>query len=99
MAPSDRDRDDFGRLACLLQPDRLLDADLVERVHRHFHVGEFDPGAVRLHPNFDVVVDDPLDGDEYLHAFAPAAARKLWLVCLTVNAGPQSMEQWTALLA
>ena len=43
---ADRDRDDLGRLALLLQPQRLLDGDLVERVHRHLDVGELDAGAV-----------------------------------------------------
>ena len=43
----DRDRDDLGRLAGFLQPDRLLDGDLVEGIHRHLDIGELDAGAVR----------------------------------------------------
>ena len=39
--------DDLGRLALFLEPERLLDGDLVERVHRHLDVGELDAGAVR----------------------------------------------------
>ena len=51
----------------LLEPDRLLAGDLVERVHRHLDVGDVDPAAVRLDPHLDVVVDHPLHGDENLH--------------------------------
>ena len=63
---ADRDRDDLGRLARFLQPERLLDGDLVERVHRHLDVGEVDARAVGLDPDLDVVVDHPLDRDEDL---------------------------------
>ncbi len=59
--------DHFGRLAFFLEPNRFLDADFVEGVHGHFHVGEIDPGLVRFDANLDVVVDHPLDGDQYLH--------------------------------
>jgi hypothetical protein len=52
----------------LLQANRLLDGDLVERVHRHLDVGELDAGAVGLDANLDVVVDHPLDGHENLHS-------------------------------
>ena len=51
----------------LAQPQGFLDGDLVERVHRHFDVGELDPGLVRLDADLDVVIDDPLDGDERFH--------------------------------
>jgi hypothetical protein len=44
-AHADRHGDDLGRLAGLLQAHRLLDGDLVERIHRHLDVGELD--AVR----------------------------------------------------
>ena len=57
---ADRDGDDLGRLALLLQADRLLDGDLVEGVHRHLDVGELDARAVRLDADLDVVVDHPL---------------------------------------
>ena len=71
----DRDGDDLGRLAFFLQPDRLLDGDLVEGVHRHLDVGELDARAVGLHADLDVVIDHPLDGHQNLHAsklLAPA---------------------------
>ena len=42
LGRADRDRDDLGRDALLLQADRLLDRDLVERVHAHLDVGEID---------------------------------------------------------
>ena len=64
---ADRHADDLGRLALLLEPERLLDGDLVEGVHRHLDVGEFDAAAVALDANFDVVVDDPLDGHQNFH--------------------------------
>ena len=64
---ADRDDDHLGRLAGFLLPQRLLDRDLVERIHRHLDVGEVDARAVRLDADLDVVVDHPLDGHENLH--------------------------------
>ena len=48
LGRADRDRDDLGRDALFLEPDRFLDRDLVERVHAHLDVGEIDPAAVLL---------------------------------------------------
>src|SRR3712207_7840390 len=45
---ADRHGDDLARLARLLEPDRLLDGDLVEGVHGHLDVGELDARAVGL---------------------------------------------------
>ena len=67
LGRADRDRDDLGRDALLLEPDRLLDRDLVERVHAHLDVGEIDARPVRLDPRLDVEIDHPLDGDQELH--------------------------------
>ncbi len=67
MLRADRDRHDLGGLALLLQPDRLLDGDLVEGVHRHLDVGELDARTVRLDADLHVVVDHPFDGDENFH--------------------------------
>ncbi len=39
---ADRDGHDLGRLALLLQADRLFNSDLVEGVHGHLDVGELD---------------------------------------------------------
>ena len=64
---TDRDGDDLGRLAGFLEPDRFLDGDLVERIHRHFDVAELDAGAVGLDPDFHVLVDRPLHGHENFH--------------------------------
>ena len=61
------DGDDLGGLAGLLEADRLLDADLVEGIHRHLDIGRLDAGAVRLDADFHVVVDDALDRDQNLH--------------------------------
>ena len=63
----DRDADDLGGLARFLEPDRFLDRDLVERIHRHFDVAELDAGAVCLDADFHVLVDRPLDGHENFH--------------------------------
>ncbi len=72
---ADRHRDDFGRLAGFLQADRLFDGDLVERIHRHLDVGEFDAGAVGLDPDFDVVIDNPFDGHREFSCFNPSQMR------------------------
>ena len=64
---ADRDDDHLARLAGFLLPERLLDRDLVERIHRHLDVGELDSRAVGLETNLDVVVDHPFDGHENLH--------------------------------
>ena len=64
---ADRDGDDFSGFAGLFEADRFLDRDLVERVHRHFDVGELDTAPVGLDADFHVVVDHPLDRDEDFH--------------------------------
>jgi hypothetical protein len=64
---SDRDADDLGRLAGFLEAKRFLDRDLVERVHRHLDVGEFDAGSVALDADFHVVINDPLYWHKNLH--------------------------------
>ena len=65
---ADRHGDDLGRLAALLDANRFLDGDFVERVHRHLDVGEIDPAAVRLDADLDVEVDDTLHRNKNLHA-------------------------------
>ena len=89
---ADRHRDDLGRGAFLLQPDRLFDRDLVERIHRHLDVGKLDAGTVRLDANLDVEIDHPLDGHQYFHAskLPPGAAGKLWPTPGRVNAIPSA---------
>jgi hypothetical protein len=59
---SDRHRHYLGRLAGFLETDRFFDRDLVERVHRHLDVGEFDARAIRFDADFDVEIDHPLHG-------------------------------------
>ena len=73
---ADRDRHDLGRGAFFLQPDRLLDGDLVERIHRHLDVGELDAGAVRLDANLDVEIDDPFDGHQIPSCLANSRAAR-----------------------
>src|SRR6185503_8612474 len=65
---ADRHANDLGGLALFLEPERLFDRDLVERIHRHLDVREFDAAAVALDADFDVVVDDPLYGHQNFHA-------------------------------
>ncbi len=72
LGRTDRDDDHFLGLAGFLQPQRLLDGDLVERVHRHLHIGKLDARAIRLHADLHVVVDNPLHGDENLHGVLPS---------------------------
>ena len=63
LARADRNGDNLVGTTCFLQPEGLLDRDLVERVHRHLDVGEFDARIVGLDADLDVVVDYPLDRD------------------------------------
>ena len=63
----DRNRDDLFSLTSLSQAERFFDGNFVERVHRHFDVGQFDTRLVGLDADLDVVIDDPLDGHEHLH--------------------------------
>ncbi|MHC2424412.1 hypothetical protein ACVIST_001157 [Bradyrhizobium elkanii] len=64
---TDRHHHHFGRLAGFLQPQRFLDGDFVERVHRHLDVGELHARPVTLDADLDVVVDDPLYRHKNLH--------------------------------
>ena len=68
LGRADRHRDDLGRDALFLEPDRFLDRDLVERVHAHLDVGEIDARAVHLDPRLHVVIDDAFDRDEHFHS-------------------------------
>src|SRR4029077_678048 len=92
---ADRDRDDLSRRPLFLQPDRLLDGDLIEGVHRHLDVGEFAARAIRLDANLDVEIDHPLDGHQYFHTWKlpPRAARKLWSTLRPVNAIPSGVSR------
>src|SRR5205085_7971672 len=78
------------RSAFFLEPDRFLDGDLVERVHRHLDVGKLDAGPICLDADFDVEIDHPLYGHQYFHTWKlpPRAARKLWSTPRPVNAIP-----------
>ena len=85
-------------LAGFLQAERLLDGDLVERVHRHLDVGELDARAVRLDADLDVVVDHPLDGDQDLHGRVTSpieirraiAARRTARLSIADMSGPEN---------
>jgi len=64
---ADGNNDDFRCGAGLFQADSLFDGDFVEWVHRHFDIGEIDPGLVRFDADFHVVIDHAFDGHEDLH--------------------------------
>ncbi len=68
---TDRDGDHLGRDLRLKKAHGLLDGDLVERVHRHFHIGEIDARLVGLHADLDVVIDDALHRHEDFHRRDP----------------------------
>jgi hypothetical protein len=51
----------------LLEPHRLLDGDLVERVHAHLDVGDVHAAAVGTDAHLHVGVDDALDRYQDLH--------------------------------
>ena len=55
---------DFVRTTSLLDPQCLFDRDLVEGIDAELHAIEHHAGAVRLHANAHVVVDDAFDCDE-----------------------------------
>ncbi|KLU34760.1 hypothetical protein AB595_22000 [Massilia sp. WF1] len=59
---------DLGNLAGFLQAGRLFQRDLIERVHRHFDVGDIDAAAVGLDADLDVVVDHAFDGYQDFHS-------------------------------
>ena len=67
---SDRNDDDLARLALFLEPERLLDGDLVEGVHGHLDVGQLNAAAVALDSNLDVEIDNPLDRHQNFHGSA-----------------------------
>ena len=50
-------RDHFRSDTRFLQTHRLFHGDLVERVHRHLHIGDIDTRVIRLHTDLHVVVD------------------------------------------
>ena len=76
LGGADRHADDLARLPLLLQPERLLDRDLIEGIHRHLDVGELDAAAVALDANFHVVIDDPFDRHQDFHECALAIGGK-----------------------
>ena len=63
-------------MACFLETQRLFQCDLVERIHRHFDVGEINAAAVGPHSDFHVVVDDTLASDQDLQLKNPPESFK-----------------------
>ena len=55
--------DHFGRAALLLDAQRLLERDLVERIDAHLDAVGHDARAVGFDANADVVVHDALEAD------------------------------------
>jgi hypothetical protein len=66
---TDGDGDYLGCRARFPESKGLFDGNLVEGIHGHLYVRRLDTAAVRLDADFDVVVDDSFDCDEYLHDF------------------------------
>jgi hypothetical protein len=60
--------DHLRRGTRFLEAHRLFHSDLVEGVHRHFHIRQIDTSAVCLDANLDVVVNHALDRDEDFQA-------------------------------
>src|SRR3546814_5097730 len=80
-------------LALFLQANGFLDGDLVERVHAHLDVGEVDARAVGLHPRLHVEIDDPLHGDQQLHArsFSFTSCQRRLASMLRLNGSQSSL--------
>ena len=61
---SDRRDDDLFGATSLLDPQRLFERDLIERVDAHLHPVGDDAAAVRFDADAYVVIHDTLDADE-----------------------------------
>src|SRR3546814_8104669 len=68
---TDGDGDNFSRDALFLQADRFLNSDFVKRIHGHLDVGKISACSIHLHPRFDIIVNDPLDGHQDFHLLPP----------------------------
>jgi len=71
--PARSTRQSLGRL-CGRPSDieRLFDGDFVERIHRHFDIGQIDAGAVGLDPDFERCTSTTrLTGTRTLHRATP----------------------------
>ncbi len=62
------DRDHFGDLAGLFQAHRFFHRDFIERIHRHFDVGNIDPRAVGFDAHLDVEVHHAFDWNQNFHS-------------------------------
>ena len=67
LLDADGDDHDLFGLARFLETDRFFDCDFVERVHRHFDIGEIDTASVRFDADLNVIVDHTFDRHEHLH--------------------------------
>jgi len=67
LGGADGGGDDLGGGAGLAEPERLLDGDLAEGVHRHLDVGRLHARPVGPHAHLDGVVHHPLHRDQDLH--------------------------------
>jgi len=93
---SDRDGDDLGRLAGFLEPDRFLDGDFVERIHRHFDVATSStPEPSALTRIFTFLVDRPLHGTENFHIAVSGAISAGMLLVRCFLAPLPAVINWT----
>ncbi len=53
---------------------------LDQKGHRHLHIRRLNAGSVAFDADFDVVIDDPFDGDEDFHRIFPCIFQYLWVV-------------------
>ena len=68
VGDADAHRQHLDVADALLDAQRLLERDLVERIDAHLDAVEHDPAAVGLDPHAHVVVDDALDTHhDFLH--------------------------------
>ena len=67
--------DDFCGNALLFQAHSFFHCDLVKGVHAHFDVGDVYAGTVRFDAHFDVVVDNPFNGNKNFHESSPLISK------------------------
>ncbi len=67
LVRSDRHCDDFGRNALFTQTQRFFHRDFVKRVHAHFDIRQINTRTIGLNPRLNIIIDDPLNGDDDLH--------------------------------
>ena len=73
---ADRNSNDLVGLAGFFKADRFFHRNLVERVHRHFDIGEINTATVRFHADLHIVVNHAFDRHQYLHCSAFSSKKR-----------------------